>query len=64
VREHDGGRAIHPLRWGPVPHWSKAPDSRYSMINARAETAHEKPAYRAPLRQRRCLIPAEAFYEW
>jgi putative SOS response-associated peptidase YedK len=52
------------LRWGLVPHWSKGPDTRFSMINARAETVHEKPAYRGPFCHRRCLIPAEGFYEW
>ena len=52
------------LRWGLVPFWSKGPDSRYSMINARAETVATKPAYRAAFKQRRCLIPADAFYEW
>jgi putative SOS response-associated peptidase YedK len=59
-----GGAELVYLRWGLVPHWSKGPDSRFSMINARAETVHEKPAYRAPFRYRRCLIPAEGFYEW
>ncbi|WP_201216575.1 SOS response-associated peptidase, partial [Halochromatium roseum] len=52
------------LRWGLVPFWSKGPDNRYSMINARAETVASKPAYRAAFAQRRCLIPADAFYEW
>jgi putative SOS response-associated peptidase YedK len=52
------------LRWGLVPHWSKGPDARYRMINARAETVHERPAYRAAFRYRRCLIPCEGFYEW
>ncbi len=63
-RERDGRRELRPLRWGLVPHWSKGPDSRYSMINARAETVHRKPAYRGPFRSQRCLIPAETFYEW
>jgi len=60
----DGSRQLLPLRWGLVPHWSKGPDNRYSMINARAESVHEKPAYRSAFRKRRCLIPAEGFYEW
>jgi putative SOS response-associated peptidase YedK len=57
-------RELVPLRWGLVPSWSKGPDSRYSMINARAETVSTKPAYRNAFKHRRCLIPAEGFYEW
>ncbi|MCF7983006.1 MAG: SOS response-associated peptidase [Thiohalocapsa sp.] len=64
IRSGPGGRQLASLRWGLVPHWSKGPDNRYSMINARAETVHEKPAYRSAFKQRRCLIPAEGFYEW
>jgi putative SOS response-associated peptidase YedK len=60
-RQH---RELVSLRWGLVPFWSKGPDNRYSMINARAETVASKPAYRAAFAQRRCLIPADAFYEW
>ena len=59
-----GSREAMLLRWGLVPSWSKGPDSRYSMINARAESVHERPAYRSAFRSRRCLIPAEGFYEW
>jgi putative SOS response-associated peptidase YedK len=59
-----GGRELVPMRWGLIPSWSKGPDSRYSMINARAETIHAKPAYRSAFKNRRCLIPAEGFYEW
>jgi putative SOS response-associated peptidase YedK len=65
IRETDQGkRELVPLRWGLVPFWSKGPDSRYSMINARAETVSSKPAYRDAFKHRRCLIPAEGFYEW
>ena len=60
----EGKRELVPLRWGLVPAWSKGPDSRYSMINARAETVKSKPAYRNAFKHRRCLIPAEGFYEW
>lgn len=59
-----GSRELVLLRWGLVPSWAKGPDSRYSMINARAETVATKPAYRGPFRERRCLVPADGFYEW
>ncbi|MGE5154602.1 MAG: SOS response-associated peptidase [Bdellovibrio bacteriovorus] len=65
IRCREGaGRVLVPLRWGLVPAWSKGPDHRYSMINARAESVSSKPAYRKAFRHRRCLIPAEGFYEW
>lgn len=52
------------LRWGLVPFWSKDAKIGYTTINARAEEAATKPAFREALRKRRCLIPADAFYEW
>lgn len=51
-------------KWGLVPHWSKEPKTKYSTINARIETVAEKPAYRTSFKRRRCLIPADGFYEW
>lgn len=60
----EGKKELVLLHWGLVPTWSKGLDKRYSMINARAETVASKPAYRAPFRHHRCLIPADGFYEW
>ena len=65
VRRGDGGgRELDLMTWGLVPSWSKGPDHRFSMINARAETVTAKPAYRGPFRNRRCLVPANGFFEW
>ncbi|MDX1485236.1 MAG: SOS response-associated peptidase, partial [Alphaproteobacteria bacterium] len=64
VRAGREGRELALMRWGLVPSWSKGPDSRYTMINARAETVASRPAYRGPFRNRRCLVPANGFYEW
>lgn len=51
-------------RWGLIPHWAKDPGMGTRMINARAETIAEKPAFRVSFRHKRCLIPADGFYEW
>jgi putative SOS response-associated peptidase YedK len=57
-------RSFSRMRWGLIPFWAKDAKAGYKMINARAETIAEKPAFREPLLSRRCLIPADGFYEW
>ena len=57
-------RSVRVLRWGLVPSWAKDPSVGSRMINARAETAAEKPAFRKALASRRCLLPALGWYEW
>jgi len=52
------------MRWGLIPSWAKDFSVAAKMINARSETAGTKPAFRDPLKSRRCLIPADGFYEW
>ena len=64
VVANHGPRTLQLMRWGLVPHWANASSVGNRMINARAETLHTKPAFRDPLRSRRCLIPANGFYEW
>jgi putative SOS response-associated peptidase YedK len=66
IRQHatQPTRSCSLMRWGLVPFWSKDPKAGFKMINARAETIVEKPAFREPLQSRRCLIPADGFYEW
>ncbi len=65
VRLDPGGqREFTFFQWGLIPSWSKDPTMGAKLINARAETAAEKPAFRAAFKRRRCLIPATGFYEW
>ena len=57
-------RELSLMRWGLIPLWSKDMSGAAMMVNARSETAATKPAFRDPLIHRRCLIPADEFYEW
>jgi putative SOS response-associated peptidase YedK len=60
----EGGRELAVVRWGLVPFWAKEAAIGNRLINARAESLGEKPAFRDSFRKRRCLIPADGFYEW
>lgn len=63
--EATGKRVGVKMRWGLIPHWAKSKeDIKVPLFNARSETAATKPAFRAAFKQRRCLIPADGFYEW
>jgi putative SOS response-associated peptidase YedK len=66
IRQHpkEPVRQISLMKWGLIPHWAKDASAAASTINARSETAATKPAFRDPMKLRRCLIPADGFYEW
>jgi putative SOS response-associated peptidase YedK len=66
IRQHpkEPVRELSLMRWGLIPSWAKDSTVGASMINARSETAATKPAFRDALKSRRCLIPADGFYEW
>ena len=57
-------RRLSLMRWGLIPSWAKVPSVGYKMFNARAETIDQKPSFRHAFFSRRCLIPADSFYEW
>lgn len=64
IIEDKGQRRIGQLRWGLVPSWASDAKGGYKMINARAETLTEKPAFRRLFERKRCIIPADGFFEW
>lgn len=64
VRLVDGKRHFALVRWGLVPSWVKDPNAFSVLVNARGESVREKPAFRSAMKYRRCLIPADGFYEW
>lgn len=60
----DDRRELALVRWGLIPGWVKQPDEFATLVNARAETALEKPSFKNALKHRRCIVPADAYYEW
>lgn len=64
VRQETDERLLDGARWGLVPSWAEDPGIGARLINARSETAAQKPSFRAAFRRRRCLIPVDGFYEW
>jgi putative SOS response-associated peptidase YedK len=64
VRASAAGRELSMLRWGLIPSWAKDPKIAHTLINARSETAAEKPSFRTAFKRRRCLLPSDGFYEW
>lgn len=64
IAEDGNGRRMGLLRWGLVPSWARDSGIGSKMINARSETVSEKPAFRSAFKKRRCLVPADGFYEW
>ncbi|OPX87626.1 SOS response-associated peptidase [Pelotomaculum sp. PtaB.Bin117] len=64
IINNSGVRKVSLMHWGLVPRWSKDKKAGYKMINARAETVEQKPAFRDAFMRRRCLVPADGFFEW
>ncbi len=65
LRQSSAGEPeLVPMRWWLTPFWAKEKSSKYSMFNAKSETAAKSPAFREPYRQRRCVVPISGFYEW
>ena len=64
LRTSNGAWDIRDMRWWLVPYWSKGPDSKYTMFNARSETLTTSRAFKQPFKSRRCIVPASGYYEW
>jgi putative SOS response-associated peptidase YedK len=64
ILNEEGMLKLDSFKWGLIPFWAKDAEIEYKMINARADTIAEKPSFLAAFKQRRCLIPADGFYEW
>lgn len=64
MEQHEGVRSLRLMRWGLIPSWAKSAAIGSKMINARSETLAEKPAFKRAYASRRCLIPADGYYEW
>jgi len=64
VESPEKGRQLDLIKWGLIPSWAKKMSIGNKMINARSETVTEKPSFKTSIRKRRCLIPADGFYEW
>jgi putative SOS response-associated peptidase YedK len=64
IRFTNGERQLSPMRWGLLPPWTKDPKRAPLLNNARAETVADKPSFRSAFKSRRCIIPADGFYEW
>ena len=62
--EASGARELALLRWGLIPHWVKDPNDFATLVTARVETILDKPSFKTPMRHRRCIVPADAYYEW
>ena len=64
IRSDTGGAVLTPMMWGLVPYWAKDSKSGVRPVNAKSDSAHEKPMFRKLILERRCLVPADWFYEW
>src|SRR3972149_7216657 len=64
VTVKEDNRVLIMMRWGLIPFWAKEASIGYKMINAKAETVHEKPSFRKSFKEKRCLVLADGFYEW